>query len=128
MNCPKCSTEHNETTNYCENCGTQLYNCQNKKERNKKSEIIILIFLFISFVSELIRCLIININKDWFFEPVLKYSVFALSLMFGLSFVLLSLTIKNKTRKIAGIVIYILFAITMIYMLLNLQFTVGISV
>jgi uncharacterized membrane protein len=128
MKCPKCSTESDETANYCKNCGNQLLNYENTEKRNKKSEIIILIFLVFSFVSELIRCLIININKDWFFEPILRYSVFAVSLMFGLSFVLLSLTIKNKTRKIAGIVIYILFAMTMMYMLLNLQFTTGISV
>lgn len=114
MNCPKCKTQNAENAQFCKNCGINMHYFQEPTTNNKTADLLILIFLIYKFVSEIARLTIQKLVENWY-EGSTKYVIIGINLIGGISYILLGISIRNKTSKIFGIILASLYAIDIIF-------------
>ena len=117
MNCPKCTTENDQSTKFCKNCGTNL---QPKPEatagaNSNLSDVLLFIFLMTFIFTVVSEFLIQKIFEDWFMNTGVKYTLGIVWFLRSLSFILVPISIKNTTLKILGIVFMSLVIIYYLY-------------
>jgi len=114
MNCPKCQTQNEESAQFCRNCGTNMHYFPEAKTNDKTSDLLVMIFLIYMFVSEIAWFTIQKLVDNWY-EGTTKYIIIGINLIAGVAFILLGISIKNKTSKIFGIILASIYAIYIIY-------------
>lgn len=110
MNCTKCQTKNEENAGFCSNCGTNLKSAVTIS----MSDVLILIFLVILFVTEIIRFGLQHFVDNWY-EGGTKFLIIALNLIAGFSTILLGIAIKNMTGKVIGIILATFYLLYIIY-------------
>jgi hypothetical protein len=114
MNCPKCQTQNEENAQFCRNCGTNIHFFQEPSNNSKTADLLILIFLFYMFVSSLTAFALEKFVDNWYVGTT-KYIQIGMNLIWGFSFVLLGIAIKNKIGKIFGIILASIYTIYVVY-------------
>jgi hypothetical protein len=84
------------------------------KTNDKTSDLLVMIFLIYMFVSEIAWFTIQKLVDNWY-EGTTKYIIIGINLIAGVAFILLGISIKNKTSKIFGIILASIYAIYIIY-------------
>jgi hypothetical protein len=105
MNCPKCTTQNDQSTKFCKNCGTNL---QPKPEvaasaNSNLSDIFLIIYLGLNIITAFGDFAIKQLNPLWY-EGSAKYLLGLLWILHNASAILLPLSIKNKLMKLLGII------------------------
>ena len=104
MNCLRCNTQNEEGAKFCKNCGMDMTYTPSKENSNSKSsDTLLIIFVFIAFVSAIVNFAIEKL-VDWYESPT-KYFRGSSLLLQNLSFILIPIAIRNKALKIIGIII-----------------------
>ena len=106
MKCPKCNHENEDGAMFCRHCGSSM-NPVPQKESNTSS-IIILIWIVASIVLSLTNHLYGIFIPNWY-EGGAMIGKVAIIILDNSLFILPALTIKNKTIKIIGIILSILY-------------------
>lgn len=115
MNCLRCNTENEEGAKFCKNCGVDMtYIPATENTSSKSSDTLLTIFIGVAFISTIAIFAIQKLVNDWYESPT-KYIYSSLWLLQNLSFVLVPLSIKNKTLKIVGLIITAIMVIYHIY-------------
>lgn len=105
MNCLRCNTENEEGAKFCKNCGMDMtYTPSNENTNSKSSDTFLIIFITINFISAIACIAIAKLVDNWYESPT-KYIKASFWLLQNLSFILIPLSIKNKTLKIIGLII-----------------------
>lgn len=105
MNCPKCTTQNDQSTKFCKNCGTNL---QPKPEvaasaNSNLSDIFLIIYLGLTIIAAFGEFAIQQLNPMWYSSSA-KYLLGLLWILHNASTILLPLSIKNKLMKLLGII------------------------
>jgi len=115
MNCLRCNTPNEEGAKFCKNCGMDMtYVPSNEIANSKTSDTLLVIFISIAFVSEIAQFAIHKLVTNWYESPT-KYIYGSLWLLQNLSFILIPISIKNKTLKIIGLIITTIMIIYWVY-------------
>lgn len=115
MNCLRCNTENEEGVKFCKNCGMNMTYTPSKENTNSKlSDTFLIVFISIAFVCAIAQFAIQKLVDNWYESPA-KYIQFSLWLLQNLSFIIIPLSIKNKTIKIIGIIISAIMVIYWVY-------------
>ncbi len=104
MYCPKCQSQNEENAQFCRNCGTNLYAPQVEAKSDNTSSTLLFVYIAIMAISVLAQFAIQKFVGYWY-EGVWRYVQGTLWLIQNLTFILIPLSIKNKTLKIIGLVI-----------------------
>ncbi len=118
MICPKCKTLNEEGALFCLNCEANLINRTTAVKSNKTTDLLIITFLAILFLSEIVRFAIEKFVDNWY-EGFAKYIIIAINLIAGFSVLLLGFSIKNNNLKTIGVLVSIVYAIYIIYLNIN---------
>lgn len=108
MKCSKCNYENEEGAMFCRHCGSSMIPVPQKESNT--SSMIILIWIIASIVFDLIFHFYRLLVDNWY-EGGGKICYIALWIIWNCIFILPALTIKNKTIKIIGIILSILFTV-----------------
>lgn len=104
MNCLRCNTLNEEAAKFCKNCGMYMAYTPSKENINSKSsDIMLIIFISISFISAIAQVVIEKLVPNWYESPT-KYYRSALWIIQNLTFILIPLAISNKLLKIVGLI------------------------
>jgi len=115
MNCLRCNTPNEEGAKFCKNCGMDMtYVPSNEIANSKTSDTLLVIFISIAFVSAIAQFAIQKLVTNWYESPT-KYIYGSLWLLQNLSFILIPISIKNKTLKIIGLIITTIMIIYWVY-------------
>ena len=115
MNCLRCNTPNEEGAKFCKNCGMDMtYTPSNENTNSKSSDTFLIIFIAIAFVSAIAQFAIQKLVDNWYESPT-KYIQASFWLLQNLSFILIPLSIKNKTLKIVGLIITAIIVIYWVY-------------
>lgn len=115
MNCLRCNTPNEEGAKFCKNCGMDMtYVPSNEIANSKTSDTLLVIFISIKFVSAIAQFAIQKLVTNWYESPT-KYIYGSLWLLQNLSFILIPISIKNKTLKIIGLIITTIMIIYWVY-------------
>ena len=115
MNCLRCNTENEEGVKFCKNCGMDMTYTPSKENTNSKlSDTFLIVFISIAFVCAIALFALQKLVDNWYESPT-KYIPSSLWLLQNLSFILIPLSIKNKTIKIIGIIITAIMVIYWVY-------------
>ena len=115
MNCLRCNTPNEERAKFCKNCGMDMtYTPSNEGTNSKSSDMFLIIFISVSFISAIAQFAIQNLVDNWYESPT-KYIQASLWLLQNLSFILIPLAIRNKTLKIVGFIITAIMVIYWVY-------------
>lgn len=105
MNCYRCNIENEEGVKFCKNCGMDMTHTPSKKNSNSKlSDTFLIVFISIAFVCAIAQFTIQKLVDNWYESPT-RYIQSSLWLLQNLSYILIPLSIKNKSIKIIGIII-----------------------
>lgn len=108
MNCLYCNKENENGAKFCKHCGIDMNYKPETEDKNKKlSDILLFVFIVTAFICQVARYIII---KCFDFSSV-EYLWTGLNIIGIFSYVLIPLSIKDKTLKIVGIVIISIFII-----------------
>ena len=123
MNCSSCNNLNEEGAKFCNNCGINLYSTPSHKNLNPKlSDILLVIFLSITFFSVVAQFAIQKLVDNWYEGPT-KYLQGLLWLLQNFIFILIPLSIKNKSLKIVGLIISIV--LIMYWSYVNIDFMIN---
>lgn len=115
MNCLRCNTPNEEGAKFCKNCGMDLFYKPSQENQNSKySDTFLIIFISIFFVSDSALFGIFKLVENWHEAPT-KYYRSALWILQYLSFILIPLSIKNKSIKIIGLIITLIIVVYWVY-------------
>lgn len=117
MNCLRCNTPNEEGAKFCKNCGMDMtYTPSKDKSNSKSSETLLIIYIGIVFISAIAQFAIEKLvdTYNWYENPT-KYIRGSLFILQNLSFILIPLSIRNKTLKIIGISITAIMIIYWVY-------------
>ncbi len=108
MNCLRCNTQNEESAKFCKNCGMDMtYRPSNTNTNSKSSDTFLIIFIAIAFVSAIAQFVIPKLVYNWYESPT-KYIQATFWILHNLSFILIPLSIKNKSLKIVGFIITVI--------------------
>lgn len=120
MNCLRCNIENEEGVKFCKNCGMDMAYIPSKENKNSKSsDTFLIICIAIAFVSAIAQFTIQKLFDNLLESPI-KYVQASFWLLQNLSFILIPLSIKNKTLKIVGLIISAIMVIYWVYK--NIEF------
>jgi len=120
MNCLRCNTLNEEGAKFCKNCGMDMTYTPSKENSNSKSsDTFLLIFISLAFISAIAQFAIEKLVANWYESPT-KYYRSALWILQNLSFILIPLTIRNKSLKIIGLIITLIMVCYWVYS--NIQY------
>ena len=105
MICQKCQSQNVGGSQFCGNCGTNLYYPQRTSDtQSDVSGIALMAFIAITFVCTFLQFAIQTLVPEWYVSPMKRVLVF-LWLTQNTSFILPALAIKNTTMKIIGLIL-----------------------
>jgi uncharacterized membrane protein required for colicin V production len=119
MNCLNCYTINNDGATNCKKCGLELFPSVTSASENKTADNLLVTFIIIAFVTGLIQFAIEKFVTDWY-DGSIKYLLGLLWVVRSLSFILVALSIKDKSLKTLGIVFSILLIVYWLYF--NIQY------
>lgn len=119
MNCQKCYAPNDDGARFCNNCGESMISGSNSNI--KISDILLFLYILISFVSVIVQFAIKKLEPNWFESPV-KYIQGAFWILGSLSMILIPISIKNNLLKIVGLIISIL--VIIYWLISNVQFLI----
>jgi len=90
------------------------YTPSKENTNSKLSDTFLIVFISIGFVCAIAEFAIQKLVDNWYESPT-KYIYSSLWLLRNLSFILIPLSIKNKTIKIIGIIITAIMVIYWVY-------------
>jgi hypothetical protein len=123
MNCLRCNTPNEEGAKFCKNCGMDMtYTPSQENSNSKSSDTLLIIFISIAFISAIAQFAIQKLVHNWYESPT-KYFQDSLWILQNLSFILIPLSIRNKTLKIIGIIITAIMVIYWVYS--NIKWMIG---
>ena len=114
MNCLRCNTPNEAGAKFCRNCGTNLHTTFQANANNKTSDILLIIFVIIAFITTAVQFLIEKLADNWYESPT-KYYYGALWILQNLCFILIPLAIKDKSIKIIGLIITMIIVAFWVY-------------
>lgn len=122
MNCLRCNTPNEDEANFCKNCGKDLNSIMpNHRPSYKLSDIFLIFFFSIAFVSTILETIILIFFFNWYWNNVsAKYVMASLVILQNLSYILIPFSIRNKTAKIIGFIITSILIIIWIYRNINI--------
>ena len=119
-NCPNCKKTNEAGSQFCNNCGLNLMTYNFSANTNTQtSDILLLIFIIISFLSAIVQFIIQKIYIDWYDGPT-RYIQGFMWIVQNISFILIPLAIKKMPVKVAGIVITVV--LTIYWIITNVSF------
>lgn len=115
MNCLRCNTPNEEAAKFCTNCGMHLTYLPSKENSNSSSsDTLLIISICIVFISSAGNFAIDQLVDNWYEGPT-KYFMGSLWLLRDLSFILIPISIRNKSLKIIGIIFTAIMIIFWVY-------------
>lgn len=115
MNCLRCNTSNEVGAKFCKNCGMSInYIPSNENTNSKLSDVLLIIFFSIAFISTIAQFAVQKLVTDWYDSPA-KYIQSSFWILQNLSFILIPIAIKNKTSKVIGFVITGILVIYWVY-------------
>ena len=119
MNCLRCNTQNEEGAKFCKNCAMDLYPVFKSETDNKTSDILLFTFILIAFVSCIAQFAMQELFTNWYEAPT-KYIQGVFWILQNLSFILIAISIRNKSLKIVGLIVTSLLIIYWLYS--NIEF------
>ena len=108
MNCIRCNTPNEEEAKFCKSCGMDMtFTPSNDNKNSKSSDILLIIYLCMAIVLLAARLVIDELFYDYEITNSIIYSLYILQ---NSSMILIPLSIKNKSLKIAGLIITTIYA------------------
>jgi hypothetical protein len=116
MNCPKCTTENDQSTKFCKNCGTNLQPkpVVEASANSNLSDIFLIIYLGLTIIVAFGEFAIKQLDPIWYLSSA-RYLLGFLWIIHNASAILLPLSIKNKLMKLLGIIFTSILIIYWIY-------------
>ncbi len=110
MNCLRCNTENEEGAKFCKNCGMDLtYTPSNETKNSKIADTLLIIYIGITFFFLILEFVFFKLMYLWDFIWIIR-------ILQTVILILIPLSIKNKTMKVAGLITIILIVIYQIFM------------
>jgi len=108
INCPKCNFQNDPSAKFCISCGSELKTQANVNQNSITNDSLILIFVGLHILIELILFIAKKAEYNWFEKPSV-YFLFGIFLISILSVILLPFSIKNRTLKLMGLILSIIY-------------------
>lgn len=122
MNCINCKKPNEEGANFCNQCGMNLSSFTfNRNNDAQTSDVLLLVFLIISFAATVAQYIIQKYYIDWY-ESSVRYVQGTIWIIQNISFMLIPLSIKKIPIKIVGIIITALLIIHWVYTNIHFMF------
>lgn len=109
MKCPNCNHENDASARFCRNCGRDLSSTPSS-DGSENSSVLLLVFVSIMFCSGLIERCITTFVDNWYAIEGIYGICTLLWIVRNISVILPALAIKQKSLKIAGLILAIIYA------------------
>lgn len=118
MNCLRCNSTNVDEAKFCTNCGMDLTYLPPSDDKSSKVDVVIFIFLVLTFFSELIVLIEMITNDYYGYYRSLNLNSL-IGLMSNIMLFVLAFFIKNKLLKVMGVIIVVLILVGFLFSILR---------